>query len=90
MEPRQLERWRTEALSRLDAFRLRIRQTRQFLDARGLDKLSDNDGLMAAWDHIRELFPDDFHPDRASDLRRHLRFSDDMILLTLRKWISLP
>lgn len=39
------------------------------------DELENKADFEAKWDRIVELFPEDFHPNRASDLARHIGFA---------------
>lgn len=70
-----LDRWQHEVLSRLDSLAHKARQCRQYLEAKDLRELDDNGDFIAAWERIRDLFPDGFVPDHAGDLQRHARFA---------------
>lgn len=75
MKPKELEKWRNEVLTRLENLRIDARRTRQMMEARGQNKLTDKSDFEAKWDRIVELFPEDFHPIRAGDLGRHIHFA---------------
>ena len=75
MNPNEIEVWRNEVLTRLENLRIDARRTRQMMEARGQDELKDKSDFKAKWDRIAELFPEDFHPNRASDLSRHIHFA---------------
>lgn len=76
MEPAQLEKWRNEVISRLEVLKVRARRAWQSMDANGLDKLKDKADFEAAWQQIKDLFPEDLHPNRAGDLNRHIHFAE--------------
>jgi len=68
--------WRSDILTRLEILRVKARQNRQFMDAHNLDKLYDDKlDFQDAWQQIKDLFPDDLTPKRASALDRHLFFA---------------
>lgn len=75
MSPNQLELWRREVLSRLDALRSHARQIKKQMKAKGRDVYEDKAEFEAKWDQIVSLFPDDFHPMRSSDLSRHVHWA---------------
>ena len=70
-----LDRWQKEVLSRLDSLAHKARQCRQYLEAKDLRKLDDNGDFIAAWQRIRDLFPEGFSPNRADHLQRHAKFA---------------
>ena len=70
-----LVRWKHEVLSRLDSLAQKARQCRQYLEINELRQLDDNEDFTSAWQRVRDLFPEGFHPDRANDLQRHARFA---------------
>lgn len=76
MDAQSLQKWRNELLTRLENLIIDARQIQQIMRARGLSELEDKSDFRAKWQRIWELFPDDFHPDRAGDLARHLRFAE--------------
>ena len=76
MESAQLEKWRNEVLSLLEALKVRARQIRQFMHARDLQKLEDKADFEAAWQQVQDLLPEDLHPNRAGDLNRHIHFGE--------------
>jgi hypothetical protein len=76
MKPVDLEKWRNEVLSRLEALKVRARQIQQLMDAHNLRKLEDKLDFEAAWEQIEVLFPEDLHPNRAGDLGRHIYFAE--------------
>lgn len=75
MKPRALEKWRNELLTRLENLKIDARRVRQVMEATGQDELEDKSDFEAKWDRIVELFPEDFHPNRAMDLNRHVHFA---------------
>jgi uncharacterized protein (TIGR02391 family) len=75
MKPKALEKWRNELLTRLENLKIDARRVRQMMEATGQDELEDKSDFEAKWDRIVELFPEDFHPNRASDLARHIGFA---------------
>lgn len=75
MKPEQLEKWRKELLTRLDNLRIDACRIRQMMKATGQDELEDKADFESKWDRIVELFPEDFHPNRAGDLARHIGFA---------------
>ena len=77
MNAKTLEKWRNGLLTRLENLAIDSRQVRQLMAASGQDELEDKSDFEAKWQRIYELFPDDFHPDRAGDLGRHIRFAEE-------------
>lgn len=75
MKSDQLEKWRKELLTRLDNLRIDARRIQQMMKATGQGELKDKSNFVSIWDRIVELFPEDFHPNRASDLARHIGFA---------------
>ena len=88
MESAQLEKWRNEVLSLLEALKVRARQIRQFMDARDLQKLEDKADFEAAWQQVQDLLPEDLHPNRAGDLNRHIHFGSSNFVFDHRKCVS--
>lgn len=75
MDAKSLDRWRNELLTRLDNLSIDARQIQQMMKARGQRELEDKSGFEAKWQRIEEMFPHDFHPNRAGDLARHVHFA---------------
>lgn len=75
MDPETLGRWRNQILTRLENLSIDARQIQQLMQARGQDVLEDKADFEAKWQRIDELFPEDFRPDRAGDLWRHVHFA---------------
>ena len=75
MGPVQLKKWRKDVLSRLEALKVRALQIQQLMDASGLQELDNRADFKAAWDQIENLFPEDFRPNRMSNLNRHILFA---------------
>ena len=70
-----LDEWRQEVLTRLDDLEHRARQCRQYLEANTLRKLEDKSAFNDSWQRIKELFPEDFNPNRVDELDRHANFA---------------
>ena len=71
----EIEKWRREVRSRLDALADKAKQYRQHPEAHDLRLLEDNTDFLAAWGQVQDLFPSGFTPSRARDLSRHARFA---------------
>lgn len=76
MDEKTCERWRNELLTRLENLLIDARQIQQIMKARGEQTLDNMQDFESKWRRIWELFPEGFHPDRAGDLGRHLRFAE--------------
>lgn len=75
LDGKKLEEWRRLILRRLQTFKALALQTKQYMSANKLSKLEDKNRITSAWQRIEGLFPNDFQPERAGDLSRHLRFA---------------
>lgn len=75
MTPEELNSWRRLILERLDVLKTKAIQARRYMEARDLRELEDKADIRAAWDKVRELFPEGFVATRAGDLARHLGFA---------------
>ncbi len=75
LKPKQLEKWRSALLTRLDDLQIDARRIQQMMKATGQSVLEDKSEFESKWDRIVELFPEDFHPSRAGDLARHIAFA---------------
>jgi uncharacterized protein (TIGR02391 family) len=75
MPVQNLHRWRNEVIARLEDLQVIANQYRQYMVAHELNVWEEMDEFTSQLQQITDLFPDDFHPNRFVDLRRHLSFA---------------